>query len=94
LGNLDRIALMSTILQADETGALRVPASLLPHSAPHRRYRVTSEKGQLIVDEMPGSGTKPWMELAGCMKGEGNELRRIDEVIEGEFEQINTEDWR
>jgi hypothetical protein len=42
---------MSTILQADETGALRLPASLLPHPGPHRRYRVAAEGGQVVVDE-------------------------------------------
>ncbi len=42
---------MSTILEADETGALRLPASLLPHPGPHRRYRVAAEGGQVVVDE-------------------------------------------
>ena len=42
---------MSTILEADETGALRLPASMLPHPGPHRRYRVAAEGGQVVVDE-------------------------------------------
>ena len=42
---------MSTILEADETGALRLPPSLLPHPGPHRRYRVAAEGGQVVVDE-------------------------------------------
>jgi hypothetical protein len=42
---------MSTILEADETGALRLPASMLPHPGPHRRYRVAEEGGQVVVDE-------------------------------------------
>ncbi|MEP6673131.1 MAG: hypothetical protein ABJF10_28530 [Chthoniobacter sp.] len=43
---------MSTILEADETGALRLPPSVLPHPAPRRRYRVAMASGQVVVDEM------------------------------------------
>jgi len=42
---------MSTILEADETGALCLPASMLPHPAPHRRYRVATTGRQVVVDE-------------------------------------------
>ena len=84
---------MSTILEADESGALRLPPSLLPHPGPHRRYRVAAESGQMIVDEAPASA-KPWMELAGCLAHESEELHRIDRVVEDEFERINPEDWR
>jgi hypothetical protein len=42
---------MSTILEADETGALRLPPSVLPHPAPHRRYRVAAEGGRVVVSE-------------------------------------------
>ena len=42
---------MSTILEADDTGTLHLPASLLPHPGPRRRYRVETEGGQVVVDE-------------------------------------------
>lgn len=42
---------MSTILEADETGALRLPPSVLPHPGPDRRYRVAAAGGQVVVDE-------------------------------------------
>ncbi len=42
---------MSTILEADATGTLHLPPSLLPHPGPGRRYRVAAEGGQVIVDE-------------------------------------------
>ena len=42
---------MSTILAADDTGALRLPSSLLPHPGPHRLYRVAAEGGQVVVAE-------------------------------------------
>ena len=84
---------MSIILEADETGALRLPPSMLPHPGPHRRYRVAAESGQVIVDEAP-MAPKPWMELAGCLAGEAEKLRRIEGVVEDEFGRINPEDWR
>jgi hypothetical protein len=34
---------MSTILEADDTGTLHLPAALLPHPGPRRRYRVEAE---------------------------------------------------
>ena len=49
---------MSTILEADETGALRLPPSLLPHPGPHRRYRVAAEGGQVVVDEVMAESAK------------------------------------
>jgi hypothetical protein len=84
---------MSIILEADETGALCLPPLMLPHPGPYRRYRVAAESGQVIVDEAP-SAAKPWMELAGCLSGESEELRRIGGVVEEEFGRINPEDWR
>ena len=56
---------MSTILEADETGTLHLPPSLLPQPGPHRRYRVATENGRVIVAEAPAKTAKPWMELAG-----------------------------
>jgi hypothetical protein len=43
---------MSVILEADATGTLHLPPSLLPHPGPGRRYRVAAEGGQVIVDEV------------------------------------------
>jgi hypothetical protein len=85
---------MSTILQADDSGTLHLPPSLLPQPAPHQRYRVTSENGQVVVGEVGPETAKPWMELAGCLKGEADELRRIERVIAEEFERVDPEDWR
>jgi hypothetical protein len=45
-------AIKSTILEADETGTLHLPPSLLPHPGPGRRYRVAAEGAQVVVDEV------------------------------------------
>jgi len=62
---------MSTFIEADDTGTLHLPPSLLPHPGPGRRYRVAVEGGQVIVDEaaapQPEAATREaWMkELEG-----------------------------
>jgi|LakMenE18May11ns_1017448.scaffolds.fasta_scaffold9448594_2 hypothetical protein len=48
---------MSTILEADDTGTLHLPAALLPHPGPRRRYRVETEGGQVVVDEAESAPT-------------------------------------
>ena len=50
---------MSTILEADETGALRLPPSVLPHPGPHRRYRLAAEGGQVVVNEVAVEAERP-----------------------------------
>ena len=82
---------MITILEADETGTLHLPPLLLPQPGPHRRNCVTAENGQVVVGEAPMEGTKPWMELAGCLKGEAEEFRRIGRIIADEFERVDPE---
>lgn len=39
-------------------------------------------------------GQAPWMELAGCLAGEREELRNIGQVIREEFERVEPADWR
>lgn len=47
-----------------------------------------------IESKTPPRSSKPWMELAGCLAHELEELDRIDRVVEEEFGRINPEDWR
>ena len=40
---------------------------------------------------------KPWMKLAGCASRDPEmiaELQRLDAIFEGEFEQIDEDDWK
>ena len=50
---------MSTILEADDTGTLHLPPTLLPHPGPRRRYRVETEGGQVVVDEAESAPPAP-----------------------------------
>ena len=54
---------MSTILEADDTGTLHLPPALLPHPGPRRRYRVETEGGQVVVDEVSVQPTTPSAEV-------------------------------
>jgi hypothetical protein len=40
------------------------------------------------------SGEAPWMELAGCLAGEREELQSIGRVIREEFEGVNHAEWQ
>lgn len=42
---------MSTILEADASGALHLPPELLPHAAPGRRYAVETGRERVVVSE-------------------------------------------
>ena len=88
---------MSTILEADETGALRLPPSVLPHPGPHRRYRVAAEGGQVVVDEVAVETERPvagdraeWLEelakrrARGATGKVGVPLQEILDDIRGE----------
>lgn len=42
---------MSTILEADPSGALHLPPELLPHAAPGRRYAVEVGHERVVISE-------------------------------------------
>lgn len=48
------------------------------------------------VEEKLGGGTvpaKPWLKCVGRLRHLRDDLRRIDRVIEQEFERIEPEEW-
>jgi hypothetical protein len=53
---------MSTIVEVDESGTLRLPATILPQSAPHTRY-VASKQGQQVVLS-PAENSEPFWKRA------------------------------
>jgi hypothetical protein len=40
---------MSTVVEVDENGTLRLPATILPQSAPHTRYTASLEGQQVVL---------------------------------------------
>lgn len=86
---------MSTILEADETGTLHLPPSLLPHPGPGRRYRVAARCGQVVVDEasMPqpeAASREAWLQelelrrARGATAKAGTPLQEILDDMRGE----------
>jgi hypothetical protein len=55
------------------------------------RQFVTAAVEQKLKAEPP-SGEKPWMKMAGGLRHLRKETRRIQRLIEGEFERIEPED--
>jgi len=80
---------MSTILEADATGTLHLPPSLLPHPGPGRRYRV------VVVDEaaapqLDAMGRETWLKelerrrARGATEKTGSPLQEILDDVRSE----------
>jgi hypothetical protein len=63
----------------------------LPTLSAEELTRVAAALNRLQGDHVVEPRT--WMELAGCLARDKEELQRIDRLIEAEFEQINPNDW-
>lgn len=81
---------MSTILEADETGALHLPASLLPHPGPHRRYRVAAGTRQVVVNEEISEPRKP----IGFVQKWGSSAKKIVDESDAWLTRINQKHLR
>lgn len=81
---------MSTILEADETGALHLPASLLPHPGPHRRYRVAAGSRQVVVNEEIPEIRKP----TGFVQKWGSSAKKIVDENDAWLTRINQKHLR
>jgi hypothetical protein len=86
---------MATILEADATGTLHLPPSLLPHPGPGRRYRVAAENGHVVVNEAAAPQSDPdsrevWLKelelrrARGATEKTGTPLQEILDDIRGE----------
>ena len=81
---------MSTIVEADETGTLRLPASLLPHPGPHRRYRVATGNGRVVVDEAAAEPRKP----TGFVRKWGGSAKKLAAEGDARLARINDKHLR
>ena len=69
----------ATIFEADENGTLHLLPMLLPHPGPRRRYRVTAEGGQVVVDEVVSAEPAP-----AVVKWDIEELRAWKKKVWGD----------
>ena len=81
---------MSTILEADESGALHLPPSLLPHPGPHRRYRVAAGNGMVVVDEATAEPRKP----TGFVQKWGGSVKKVSDKNDAWLTYINQKHLR
>jgi len=52
------------------------------------------EAVQEKLDAKKSIASKPWMKFFGAFKKQSTELRRIDAIIEEEFERIDSDAWK
>lgn len=76
----------------------------IPDQLFRRAKSVAAEQGiplrELVTEALAeklrsaGGGDKPWLKSFGKLRNLRAETARINAIIEGEFEQIEPEDWR
>ena len=59
---------------------------------PRREFVTEAVKDKLAANAK--TGEKPWLKLMGKLKHLHKETKRIDRLIEREFENIDPEEWR
>lgn len=83
---------MKTTLEIPDPVFRRAKARAAERGIPLRQF-VTE-----AVEEKLGATTsndeKPWMKCLGQLRHLKSDLRRIDQIIEEEFEQIEPEEWK
>lgn len=82
---------MKTTLEIPDPIFRRAKARAAERGIPLRQF-VTE-----AVEEKLGNGTqtgdKPWMKHVGQLRHLKKDIRRIDAIIEREFERIDPEEW-
>ena len=58
-----------------------------------RRF-LTDAISAKLDSEAGRSGEKPWMRHFGALAANAEAVRKVDRVIEDEFERVNPADWR
>jgi hypothetical protein len=71
----------TTIIEVDENGTLRVPAAILPQSAPHTRYTASLHGQQVIL--APTEAEEPFWKKATPEERAADILRWAASHIDG-----------
>lgn len=83
--------LLELVMLDLEMSTLAEIEAALPTLSAEELRRIEILLGQL---QRQRSIAKPWMQLAGSLSGEAEELHRIARVVEREFERVEPDDWR
>ncbi len=81
---------MKTTLEIPDAIFRRAKSAAAERGIPLREFVTEAVKDKLASADK--NSEKPWVKLAGGLKHLHNETRRINKIIEEEFEQIEPED--
>lgn len=81
---------MKTTLEIPDAIFRQAKSMAAERGIPLREFVTQAVKEKL--DAQPKAGEKPWMAGFGKLKRFRDETKRINAVVEAEFEQIETED--
>lgn len=81
---------MKTTLEIPDAIFRRAKSVAAERGIPLRAFVTEAVKAKLASE--PKAGDKPWVRLAGGLKHLRKETRRINRIIEEEFEKIEPED--
>lgn len=80
---------MKTTLEIPDELFRKAKAKAAEEGIPLRQFVTEAVAAKL----RPAAGDKPWMKGFGELKHLHEENRKIEKIIEEEFEQIEPEDW-
>lgn len=82
---------MKTTLEISDAIFRRAKAAAAERGIPLREL-----VEEALADKLrpPASSAKPWMKHVGSLRHLRKETARINQIIEEQFEQIESEDWR
>lgn len=80
---------MKTTLEIPDSLFRRAKARAAERGIPLRQFVTEAVEQKLTVD---GTSSKPWMKMVGGLQHLRRETKRINRLIEEEFERIEPED--
>ena len=83
---------MKTTLEIPDKVFRRAKSKAAEQGIPLRQF--VTEAVEEKLQAASGRGQKPWMKHVGKLKDLHEETERINEVIDGAFENIDPEMWR
>lgn len=84
---------MKTTLEIPDTVFRRAKAAAAHRGVTFREFVTEAVREKLAPPTRRSRNEQPgWMKVFGAARRHGRELRRIDDLIEAEFEQIDPED--
>jgi len=87
---------MKTTLELPDELFRRVKSTAASRGMLMKQF-ITEALAEKLAASAPKPDPKPWMQFYGCMATDPKlrtELRRIEQIIEDEFGQVDEADWK